>query len=359
MKIEINQNYLFIERLDKFNSDSKGKKEFIDMSFNCFLQFYNTKENYEIKLLKEPNKKKGINGAVVIVQDKLDDSSVEYNSEAPKIEEAIFFSKERFLRETQLPLPVSLNAKLNSLTDNSKKEKSSNENSKIFKLGYVYSKIFLKNKNEFFFNIFYHSKKDDNLRIIYLTSLAINYKNSRELFEYFDGQDEDFKNSKKKMYFNFLKNTKLPLPENLQKEEIEIFLNELMVNIPSIKEEPNENSLNTLSRFKWASNDWKFEGFASNKRKQDNLAFTALLDEVNVKKILCFRTFESDHDFQGVPKGIYNPGYSMDMQIKQEPKYEYDYNNNDDKNKNLEMQTNEQKRKGSNDNNNEIKKFKN
>ncbi|CAF1153005.1 unnamed protein product, partial [Brachionus calyciflorus] len=70
----------------------------------------------------------------------------------------------------------------------------------------------------------------------------------------------------------------------------------------------------------------------------------------------CFRTFESDHDFQGVPKGIYNPGCSMDMQIKQEPKYEYDH---DYINKKLEMQTNEQKRKGSIDNKNEIKKFKN
>ncbi|CAF1153530.1 unnamed protein product, partial [Brachionus calyciflorus] len=107
---------------------------------------------------------------------------------------------------------------------------------------------------------------------------TISYKSKeRELFESFSGLDMDFRTSKKKMYYQFLRNTKLPFPENYPKEKIEIFLRdfEKFSSIDDVQFE-NMNLESPSSGLRWDSSHWTFDGFCINERRPSNLAYTVL-----------------------------------------------------------------------------------
>ncbi|CAF0927090.1 unnamed protein product [Brachionus calyciflorus] len=108
-----NVNFNFLSTLEKINRKSKIYTKFINETFNCFLQFYNSRKYFRIFKLKEPNKRRGINAANVIVQDKLKDTIDKYYAEAPKIEDAVMASKLWFLKETLLPFPPKLEYDMN------------------------------------------------------------------------------------------------------------------------------------------------------------------------------------------------------------------------------------------------------
>ncbi|CAF0801546.1 unnamed protein product [Brachionus calyciflorus] len=96
----------------------KGSWRFINSSFNSFLQFYNSREYYEIVKFKHPNNGDNINRALIMVKDKLSNRVEEFLSEAQKMDEAILEAKNKFLSETLLPYPPKLEAKIDKkITD--------------------------------------------------------------------------------------------------------------------------------------------------------------------------------------------------------------------------------------------------
>ena len=80
-------------------------------------------------------------------------------------------------------------------------------------LGGLYSKFFDWNKSNFYISCFFHKNGGNKV----MHTINVNH-NSKELLEHFDSIANYEKDAKKKSFFKFLKNTKLPKPKGLTSE---------------------------------------------------------------------------------------------------------------------------------------------